>query len=121
MRRRKPTRTFAQWYNAEGYSIPWSNSGASFRDGSEACGNPYLSSCVSCSSIAKTPSFPYTSVQAETITTQAAGQAAAIANIKNVLSQNKAVTFGFWLPTQSNWNDFYNFWDYQPERVPMGH
>ena len=104
---------FAEWYNGELYSIPSSNTNASFKDSSSTCGNA-SSSCVSCNSIGKSPSYTYTSVQAETIDTHS-GQATAIANIKNVLSQNKAVQFAFWLPTQSNWSDFDSFWSNSPE------
>jgi hypothetical protein len=56
-----------------------------------------------------------TSVTDETITTQGVGQATAIANIKNVLVQNKAVYFWFVVANQQDANAFYDFWGNNPE------
>jgi hypothetical protein len=39
------------------------------------------------------------------------GQAQAIANIKNVLAQGRAVWFGFFMGTGEDWNSFYYFWN----------
>jgi hypothetical protein len=41
--------------------------------------------------------------------------AAAIANIKNVLDQNRGIYFGFNLANDSDWAQFDNFWATQPE------
>jgi hypothetical protein len=43
------------------------------------------------------------------------GQAVAIANIKNILNQKKAVFYGFFMSDGSRWQEFFDFWDYQPE------
>ena len=45
-----------------------------------------------------------------TIPTQTVDKATAIANIKNILNQNKTVWFAFFLPNSSQWNDFRTFW-----------
>jgi len=68
-----------------------------------------------CSSISTTPNYPVSSIDDVTITTQGVSQAAAIANIKNVLDQNKAVWFAFFVPTSDVWLDFCNFWIYGSE------
>ena len=46
-----------------------------------------------------------------TIDTYGQGQATAIANIKNILNQNKGVFYGFSLPDAAAWGDFFDFWD----------
>jgi hypothetical protein len=104
---------FANWYRNEGFAIPWSNTNAAYSDGSRSCSNN--SSSVSCGSISTDPNYPFSSIQAQTISTTGVTQATAIANIKNVLNQNKAVWFGYWLANQTDWNAFYNFWNNQVE------
>ena len=102
---------FAAWYGTQRRSIPWSNKNAQWQDGNGGCnGGP----CVSCDSIVKTPDYPFGFIQAEKITTTDVGTETAIANIKNILNQNKAVYFHFCLfppdvPT------FVDFWNYQAE------
>jgi len=102
----------ADFYNSgsggTGKCIPWSNANAAWQDGSKSCGQ---SSDVSCASISKDPNYPITAIQETTIVTQTVNQAAAISNIKNVLGQDKAVWFGFFLPDDTAWNSFFSFWD----------
>jgi C1A family cysteine protease len=100
---------FAGWYGETGYSIPWSNSHASWQDGSASCGGG-SSSCVSCNSIATSPNYRMNTIGAEQIATQDISQETAISNIKNVLNQNKAMYFGFYLTDDASWNAFYDFW-----------
>jgi hypothetical protein len=100
----------APWYAATAYSIPWANTHAEWQDGTQACAEA-ASSCRSCDTIAKDPNYPIASVEASTITTYGVGQSTAIANIKNVLNQNKAIYFAFWLASQADWDAFHNFWD----------
>lgn len=105
---------YAAWYRTKGFAVPWSNSNASFQDTYQKCENG--SSSVSCGSIPNTPKYSITSIQAKSIATTGVTQAAAIANIKNVLQQNKAVEFGFYLANQSDWDQFSsNFWNGQGE------
>ena len=96
------------FYSSQGYSIPWSNSNASWQDGDGNCN-------VLCETISATPDYPITSVTTETILTHGVGQAQAIANIKDVLNQNRAVWFGFFMGTQEDWNSFYSFWNTKTE------
>ena len=98
------------FYNGKGYTVPWSNPGASFLNGDGTCNN-------TCGDIGTTPNYPITSISLETINTQGVNQNTAIANIKNILDQNKAVWFGFFMPRQADWDIFFNFWDYQTESV----
>ena len=99
---------FADWYREKGYAIPWSNAGAAFTDATTTCQDG--ASAVSCAEVSTYPSYPVSSITQSTIDTVYTGQATAIANIKNVLNQNKAVWFGFFLPDDSQWNRFFNFW-----------
>jgi len=84
-------------------------------DGARACGNG--SSLISCASIGVTPNYDINSCSASYISTQGQTQATAIANIKNVLNQNKAVWFAFYAPTQAADTAFMNFWNNQSENV----
>jgi hypothetical protein len=103
--------SFAAFYNppsGKGFAIPWSNSGAAWQDGGGSCSG-------TCSTIATSPNYPISSIVANTISTYDVGKATAIANIKNILSQNKAVLFGFYLPNNADWNSFRSFWNTQSE------
>ncbi len=104
---------FAGWYSSQKEAIPWSNTNASFKDGSTKCSAS--ASSVSCSSISKTPNYPITSISAAKIATQGVSQSTAIANIKNILQQNKAVEFDFWLANSTDWQAFYDFWGNKSE------
>ena len=101
-----------QFYTAEGYTIPWSNTNASWQNGDGNCN-------VDCSSIGASPNYAIDSIVAETIKTHGVGQAQAIANIKNVLNQNKAVWFAFFLATKADWDTFRNFFNAQAETVTI--
>jgi len=100
----------ANFYTATKRAIPWSNTNAHWQSGDGSCG-------PSCSSISTTPNYPITSISEETITTQTVNQDTAITNIKNVLVQNKAVWFGFFLPRSADWDDFRSFWTNSAESV----
>ena len=106
---------YASFYSARGQVIPWSNTNASFQDASKYCEDG--SSDVLCSSISTVPSYNIPTITHEKIITQGVGQSTAIANIKNVLHQNRGVEFGFYLATQSDWDNYYNFWDNQGENA----
>lgn len=101
---------FVDWYTMKGFAIPWANTGASYVDAATNCVWPYTSA-RSCAGISTTPNYPINSISASLIPTQGVGQATAIANIKNVLAQGKAVYWGFWLPRTADWNDYNAFWN----------
>jgi hypothetical protein len=103
---------FVSFYTSKGQAIPWSNTNAQWQDGSRTCA---LGTSVPAGNIATTPEYAIASIAEQTITTHAVGQATAIANIKNILSQNKAVWFAFYLATDADWNNFFSFWSNQPE------
>lgn len=99
----------ANWYAGKGHAIPWFNSNASFQDAGTDCTKN--KSSVSCSSILATPNYPITHIQSVTIPTQGVGQSTAISNIKNVLHQNKAIFYAFFLPNKTAWDAFRNIWN----------
>ena len=101
---------FADFYSTAGYrrAVPWSNTNAHWQDGDESCD-------TLCGSISTTPNYSTSSVSDSTIATHGVGQATAINNIKNVLDQNKAVWFGFFLCNSADWQVFFNFWNNDSE------
>ena len=101
------------FYHNAGIAIPWSNTNAGWLDGGRWCEDRLTS--VPAETISTTPNYSVSSIQAKTIRTQDVTQAAAIANIKNVLNQNKAVWFAFLSPNDSTWGNFTNFWRYGAE------
>jgi len=109
----------ANFYSASDKAIPWTNANAHWQDGGRWCWD-YLTS-VPDSAISTNPSYPITSIEDQSITTFGDGvtqvtQEEAISNIKNVLNQNKAVWFAFFLPTADEWDAFVDdFWRNQPE------
>jgi len=98
----------ADFYDATDMAIPWSNTNANWQDGDASCD-------TACGLISTTPNYPITYIQETTISTQTVDQATAIANIKNVLDQNKAVWFGFILPNNTAWDGFGAFWASESE------
>ena len=103
--------TLVNFYNSYAW-LPASNNNAQFQD--QAGGSaPH----VSWQSITTSPYYNGSvgSMSVATIPTTAVGQATAIANIKNVLNQRKAVQYAFWMSRQADWTAFNNFWNYQPE------
>ncbi|MFA5401210.1 MAG: C1 family peptidase, partial [Dehalococcoidia bacterium] len=108
---------FASHYNDTlKKAIPWSNNNADYVDGSSTC---YGSTAMPAGSISTSPNYPISSVTAYRIKTYSVedgvNQATAIANIKNVLDQNKAIYFGFTLANDDDWDQFFDFWYDEPE------
>jgi len=103
---------FAKFYNDRKMVVPWSNTDAQWQDGRMTCGTE---SSVPAKSISSDPHYDLESVQVVTIPTWGIEKEEAIANIKNVLDQEKGVWFGLFLPNQTAWNRFFDFWGYQPE------
>ena len=101
---------FAKFYATKGFAIPWSNTNANWQDGDGSCNVP-------CNSIATQPKYGIDSIVAETLETHGVSQSEAIANIKNVLHQNKAVYFLWFFPTLAEWIEFVEFWETQGEDV----
>ena len=114
----------ASFYNSKKMAIPWSNANAQWQDGAMCCGDSctghhfcdtsHAQTSVSANTISTNPNYPIASIEAEEIATHGAGKDAAIANIKNVLSQNKAVAFCYFM-SESGWDKFYKYWDNLPE------
>jgi hypothetical protein len=113
----------ANFYTSTGQAVPWSNTNASWQDKEEECKFGSASSDVSCGSISTSPSYGIYSIEAPYIETHHLDEDKAIANIKaiaelkNVLNQNKAVLFAFFLPTAADWYTFRSFWNTQGETV----
>ena len=99
---------FATFYSSKGYSIPWSNPNASYKDKSTQCSAGQ--SAQQCSGIQTTPGYPIVSIAPTTIYTQGAGQATAISNVKNVLNQKKGISFTFLAANDADWKTFDDFW-----------
>lgn len=102
--------TFVTIYSSIlGKAIPWSNAGASFRDGPQTCA---AGTSVPAGTITTTPYYRISSIgPAQLINTHGVGDAQAIANIKYILHQNKAVYFAYGLASTADWLTFQNWWD----------
>ena len=105
----------ANFYAGTRQAIPWSNTNAGWQDGIQECDDKLTT--VLADTISTTPNYPITSITAATINTHNVGEMTAISNIKNVLSQDKALYFTFYLANDSDWDNFRDFWDYEAESV----
>ena len=106
------------FYDSKLEAIPTSNTNAAFKDNNFQCSSRGSVSSVSCSSISTSINYPITAISEATVTTTGVSQATAISNIKNVLNQGKAIWLAFYLPNNTAWNNFYNFWNNQSESAP---
>jgi protocatechuate 3,4-dioxygenase beta subunit len=102
----------ASFYSSAGFAIPWSNTNANWQDGGTSNTGP---TTVLAGSITTMPRYNINSISDSKISTQGVGQANAIANIKDAIDHNKAVWFGFFLPNSTSWQNFFDFWNNQPE------
>ncbi|MGO9611410.1 MAG: carboxypeptidase regulatory-like domain-containing protein [Dissulfurispiraceae bacterium] len=93
------------FYSQLGYTVPWSNTNAAFADGDGTLNVP-------CGSIASFPNYAISlgSFHAYNVETHNVGQETAIANIKNILQQNMAVTFGITWANDSDVDNFRAYW-----------
>lgn len=103
---------FADFYADEEFAIPWSNTNASFADSHQTDAE---GTSVPWQSISTVPNYTITQCALQSITTHGVGKNVAINNIKNVINQGKAVWFGYFLATEADWDQFFSFWDYEPE------
>ena len=96
----------ADFYSAEGWAIPWSNTNASWQDGGKSCSDG--ESGVACEDISMVPWYQIESIETRAIETHFEGltpeesQAQAITNIKSVLDQKEAVWFAFFMGTNED-------------------
>jgi fibronectin type 3 domain-containing protein len=110
---------FADWYEGNGSVIPWSNTNADWQDGGERCCEEhdldgscktYGETSAPCENISTSCLYPISSTTVTSIETRGVGQETAIANIKNILNQDKAVWLAYFLPNEDDWGDFRDFW-----------
>jgi len=102
----------AGFYQVKKVIVPWSNANAHYQDGSRSCGG---CSAVPAYRISASPNYRVSSIATSRIATQGLPSEQAIANIKGVLLQGKAIWFGFFLPDASSWSNFQDFWGSKPE------
>jgi len=102
----------AGFYQVKKMIVPWSNANAHYQDGSRSCGG---CSAVPAYRISASPNYRVSSIATSRIATQGLPSEQAIANIKGVLLQGKAIWFGFFLPDASSWSNFQDFWGSKPE------
>jgi len=106
----------ADFYSSTGITIPWSNTGASYADTYP----PGCGSIIPASSIATDPHYNISSISEVVIPTQGLTESEAVANIKSVLDQDKAVWFAFFFPRGADWTFFRNFWNTEAESSIAG-
>jgi len=102
----------AGFYRVKKMIVPWSNANAHYQDGSKSCGG---CSAVPAYKISTSPNYRISSISTSRIATQGLPSQQAIANIKSVLLQGKAIWFGFFLPDAASWSNFQDFWGGKPE------
>ncbi len=105
---------FAEFYDNEGFAIPWSNTNAFYADGHQTGAE---GTSVPWQTISTEPNYAIAHCTSESIATHGVGQSAAVNNIKEVIDQGRAVWFGYFLATEADWSQFFNFWDYQSENA----
>ena len=106
---------FCEFYNETEKCISWSNENASWQDGSIRCSD--AQSSVSSNQIENVPFYGLDHISFESISTHNVSNSTAINNIKAALDQNIAVSFSFYLPNDSSWSDFFDFWSNENESV----
>jgi hypothetical protein len=99
----------SDFYQTKRFVLPWSNPGAAWRDGDGRC------SAGECASISTSTKYPLTSVALDVIPTHGVGTSKAIDNVREILNEKRGVFFAFFMPKDSDWNRFFDFWDQQPE------
>jgi hypothetical protein len=103
---------FCGYVNATGLLVPWANANAAYVDG---VANGLVShSLIPTSSIQQMPAYTHVTVQGNTVPTIGVGQATAIANIKTLLDQHKAVGFSF-ITQFACIGGFDDWWENNPE------
>ena len=104
---------FASAYSG-GFAIPWDNFNANWQDGNTECGDV---TNVHRDNITILPRYHLGAVTAYGIATHDVDQHVAIATIKHLLQNGYPVYFAFYLPNDSAWTAFGNFWDSGPEEA----
>ncbi|ACL17935.1 carbohydrate-binding protein [Methanosphaerula palustris] len=105
---------FVGFYSEKKIAVPWSNTNASFQDGT-AYSEARMKAAVAAADIQTVPNYPITSITEQRIPTAGVGDSAAIANIKGTLDSGKALYLGFVMPNADAVVSFSNFWYYQGE------
>ncbi len=106
---------FADFYHSEGLCVPWSNTNAHYQDFYKTCEDQ--GSDVPCDSIGTSPRYPIEFVEQAYVNPLGVSsqQSQAIENIKDVLHQDMAIGFAYWLTDSDAWGDFADFWYYGSE------
>jgi hypothetical protein len=103
---------FCGYVNGTRLLVPWANADAAYVDG---VANGLVShSLIPTSSIQQTPAYTHVTVQGYWVPTIGVSQTAAIANIKTLLDQHKAVGFSF-ITQFACTGGFDEWWEANPE------
>ena len=103
----------ADFFQSQGYCLPWDNGNAAFQDGSRRCSDGV--SAFACESVQTSPSYAISTCSSSYLSTYGVAQEDAIAAIKAELDAGKAVWFAFYMPTAADGSAFRSFWNYQSE------
>lgn len=105
---------YCRYVNGTGILVPTSNANAAYVDGIVNGLSDH--SLIPTSAIQLSPAYTQVNVKGSTVPTYHVGQATAIANIKNILGQRKAVSFGF-ITRFGGAGGFTDWWANNPETV----
>jgi C1A family cysteine protease len=112
------TKKFADFYNAAPHQqvIPWNNTNASFVDQNACPANDCSGGTrMPAQFITMLPKYPINSISSSEISTHVVSKEQAIDNIKEQIDLNVPVVWSYYLPNDSSWADFNNFWTNQDE------
>jgi parallel beta-helix repeat protein len=108
--------TVADFYSGTGIAVPWSNKNADYKDGTRWSATEQRS-YEPAFAISTEPYYQIDQIKTERIETRHVGNEQAINNIKAVLDQNRAVAILFYLPNNTAWHSFTDFWDNSSEET----
>lgn len=94
---------FARFFEAMGYTIPWSNTNAAWTDGSGA--NRTFAAWIHTQ-----PNQPLDAVSVSDVATFGLSEAQAIGNIKSALDAGHPLWFNLTLADENDWEVFCTFW-----------
>ena len=111
---------FADFYNATGIAIPWSNQNAEYQDGPHhVTVSSTKKAYVDADEIQTDPHYGIENIRVEKIQTRGVDTSTAIHNIKNSIHNDKPVILSLTFPNEETLDQFVDVWYHQTESDPL--
>ncbi len=111
---------FADFYNATGIAIPWSNQNAEYQDGPHhVTVRSTKKAYVDADEIQTDPNYGIENIRVEKIQTRGVDTSTAIHNIKHSLNNDKPVILSLTFPNEETLDQFVEVWYHQTESDPL--